>query len=86
MGLAKTMTSLSVWILLILGFVTIERIYGVDMSPDLQAGSMEGAVQRPVLFSSTAEVKQYLDTLGKKMRQRYLSFLSISQFIRTLKN
>ncbi|CAL8129649.1 unnamed protein product [Orchesella dallaii] len=71
------MTSLGLWFVLFLGFVTIERIYGGGVAPDVQLGSMEAPAfpERPVLFTSPSEVKHYLDSLGKKIsfssRQRY---------------
>lgn len=64
------MTTLGVWIVICLGFVTIERIYGVGVPPEVQQlGSNEAPIfqERPVLFTSPSDVKNYLDSLGKKI-------------------
>ncbi|CAL8120886.1 unnamed protein product [Orchesella dallaii] len=51
------MTSLGLWFVLFLGFVTIGRIYGGGVAPDVQLGSMEAPAfpERPVLFTSPSE-------------------------------
>lgn len=64
------MANLGLWVVLFLGFVTIEKIFVVGVPPEVQLGSsMEAPAfpERPVLFTSPSEVKNYLDSLGKKI-------------------